>query len=125
MYLDTDQLESAPLSNVVSAAQLEALLLSMGITKDTLVVLYGRDSTAAARAAVVIMHAGVADVRLLNGGYQAWLDAGLPADTGQVPRRPATEFGAKIPVHPEWIIDTEQAKQVLAAQQGRLVRCCL
>ena len=121
VYLDTDEIESEPMWNVVSAHQLETTLLSLGITKNTRVVVYGRNSTAAARAAVVMMHAGVSDVRLLNGGYQAWLDAGFPVATGSVQRQPKTTFGARIPVHPEWIIGTEQAKQVLAARHGRLV----
>ena len=87
VYLDTDEFESLPLWNIVPRERIASMLLSLGITKDTLVVVYGRDATAAARAAVVMMHAGVADVRLLNGGYQAWLDAGLPVDHGHVPRR--------------------------------------
>ena len=121
VYLDTDEFESEPMWNVVSADQLETTLLSLGITKNTRVVVYGRNSTATARAAVVMMYAGVSDVRLLNGGYQAWLDAGFPVATGEVRRRPAIEFGATIPVHPDWIIGTEQAKKVLAARHGRLV----
>jgi len=121
VYLDTNEIESEPTWNVVSADQLEATLLSLGITKNTRVILYGRDTTAAARAAVVMMYAGVSDVRLLNGGYQAWLDAGFPVEGGDVPRRPAIDFGGKIPLHPEWIVGAGRATEVLAAQDGRLV----
>jgi len=121
VYLDTDEIESESLWNVVSPEQLERTLLSLGITKDTLVVVYGRDSTPATRAALVLMYAGVADVRLLNGGYAAWQNAGLATVIGDVAREPARVFAATVPVHPEWIIDTTQAKQVLAARDGRLV----
>ena len=121
MYLDTDEIESLPLWNVNSPERLEETLLSLGITKTTKVVLYSRGSTAAARAALVMMYCGVDDVRLLNGGYRAWQEADYPEARGTAPREPAESFGAKIPAHPQWIIGTQEAKEVLAAPEGRLV----
>ena len=71
-YFALDAYERAPLWTRVSDAALEARLLAEGVRYDTTVVLYGRDTTAAARAAVLLMYAGVDDVRLLDGGFVAW-----------------------------------------------------
>ena len=71
-YFALDAYEQAPLWTRVSDAALAARLLPEGVRYDTTVVLYGRDTTAAARAAVLLMYAGVDDVRLLDGGFAAW-----------------------------------------------------
>ncbi|UUZ74889.1 hypothetical protein LP414_22325 [Polaromonas sp. P1(28)-13] len=75
-YLDTQCLEEGPFWNKVSDSALLQLLLGLGIRHDTTVVLYGRNTTAAARAAHLMLYAGVKDVRLLDGGFTAWLRAG-------------------------------------------------
>lgn len=63
-------MESEPLWNKVSDAQLKAMLAKHGIRHDTTVILYGRDVYAAARVAQIMLYAGVKDVRLLDGGWQ-------------------------------------------------------
>ena len=68
-YLDTQCLEEGPFWNKVSDSALLQLLLSLGIRHDTTVILYGRNTTAAARAAHLMLYAGVKDVRLLDGGF--------------------------------------------------------
>ena len=63
-------------------AVLERWLRRCGITEHSRVVIYdGRESYAAARAWWVLRWAGVPDVRVLDGGYAAWLAAGLPVST--------------------------------------------
>ena len=71
-------------------------LRALGITHDTTVILYGRDTEgdanekwpgrragqiAATRAAMILRYAGVDDVRLLDGGYDAWVAGGNPLET--------------------------------------------
>jgi hypothetical protein len=51
--------ESEPLWNKVSDAQLKAMLAKQGIRHDTTVILYGRDVYAAARVAQILLYAGV------------------------------------------------------------------
>ncbi|MCS3461793.1 sulfurtransferase [Aeromonas sp. BIGb0445] len=121
-YIDTNRLEQEPLWNKVSDADLEKLLLENGIRHDTTVVLYGRNTMAAARAAHLMMYAGVKDVRLLDGGIEAWFIAHLRTKTGLPHQYEAAEsFGAKIPVHPEYLTSTEQAKALLKQSDGELV----
>jgi thiosulfate/3-mercaptopyruvate sulfurtransferase len=81
-YLDTNTIEAEPLWNALPDDKLKAVLLEHGIRADTAVVLYGRETTAAARAAHIMIYAGVKDVRLLDGGWTAWSAAGYKAEAG-------------------------------------------
>lgn len=121
VHLDTGLIEEEPWWNIVSDEKIETVITSLGVDKDTTVVLYGADSTAAARAASVMMYAGVEDVRLMNGGFGAWTDAGLETEKGNVEPKAVESFGAKVPVHPEYIINTDEAKEILADENGALV----
>jgi len=132
-YLDTNWLESPADWNRRTAAELDHALRSLGITADTTVILYGRDTEgdanekwpgrragqiAATRAALILRYAGVDDVRLLDGGYDWWVREGNPIET--TPRQPVSvpEFGAAIPVRPDVIVDIEEAKAILADPAG-------
>ncbi len=136
MHLDTHALESTASWNRHSDQVLEAALLAHGITYDKTIVLYGRYSRpnpadphpgrnagqiAATRAAAILMYAGVEDVRLLDGGFDAWVSAGYEVETeGHKPTH-AQDFGVPIPGHPDFIIDIEEAKALLADPGGVLV----
>ena len=120
-YLDTHCLEEGPFWNKVADSALLQLLLGMGIRHDTTVVLYGRDTTAAARAAHLMLYAGVKDVRLLDGGFAAWLRASLPCAEGEPQRYPpVASFGANFPGCPHYLINIHQAKSLLAQPDGAL-----
>jgi 3-mercaptopyruvate sulfurtransferase SseA len=121
-YIDTAELEVQPLWNKVSDQALLGVLLAKGIACDTAVILYGRNPLAAARAAHLMLYAGVADVRLLDGGLAAWRAAGLALETGAPPAVPAlAAFGCAFPAHPSYLIDTSQARRLLAQPDGALV----
>ena len=132
-YLDTNWLESAVDWNRRSSEELEAALASLGITRDTTVVLYGRDTVgnpnekwpgrragqiAATRAASILRYAGVDDVRLLDGGYDWWVTAGYDLETEIRIPTPASPFGVTIPQRPEIILDLADAKAILAHPDG-------
>lgn len=133
LYLDTNWLEDPADWNRRSPDELEQALRSLGITHDTTVILYGRDTEgdanekwpgrragqiAATRALMILSYAGVDDVRLLDGGYDWWVRAGHPLET--VPREPSPvpSFGARIPRRPSVIVDLPEAKQILADPAG-------
>ncbi len=92
-----------------------------GLSYKTRVVIYGRDSTAAARLAAILMYAGVEDVRLLNGGLSTWTAAGFPLSTESVKRPPSANFGVPVPAHPEWIVGIHEARRIIASEHARLV----
>ncbi len=113
IHLDTDEIESLPLWNFVSDDKLEQVYKNLGINKDTLVIVYGKSSSAAARVLIALMRAGVDDVRFLDGGWQAWADSGYQVETKTNNRVPVTDFGVKMPVHPEYVLSTDQLKEYL------------
>nr|VUD29509.1 thiosulfate sulfurtransferase ynjE [Raoultella sp. NCTC 9187] len=93
-----------------------------GIRHDTTVILYGRDVYAAARVAQIMLYAGVKDVRLLDGGWKTWSDAGLPVERGMpAKQKPEPDFGAVIPGQPQLMLDMEQARGLLHRQDASLV----
>lgn len=122
IHINTDDYEVGPLWNRVSDEEILASTLKNGITKDTMVVLYGSDTTPAARIAIMLKYLGVEDVRLLDGGYQAWTAAGYEVAEGMVEVTPVEEFGLdNTPLHPEYIVDMPEAEALLADENGRLV----
>ena len=121
-YLDTAQMERAPLWDKVPDADLLHLLLAHGVRHDSTVLLYGRNPLAAARAAHLMLYAGVADVRLLDGGFGAWCGAGGALEAGAAPASaPAASFGAPFPARPDYLIDTGRVRQLLLQADGALV----
>ena len=133
LYLDTNLLESPVDWNRRSPAELEHALRSLGITHDTTVVLYGRDTEghaeekwpgrragqiAACRAALILRYAGVEDVRVLDGGYDHWVRACRPLERTPNRPTPVPSFGVPIPLRPEVIVDLAEAKQILADPDG-------
>jgi len=66
-----------------------------GVNEDRPVVVYDdRDATAAARAWWLLRYHGHENVRVLDGGYQAWLAAGLPVSKAD-PAGPSGDFTAR------------------------------
>ena len=120
-HFDLASIECAPTWNICSNNELLETLLTLGITCKSMVLLYGRNVMATTRAANALMYAGVEDVRLLDGGFDSWLMAGYGVETGARQPIPAEDFGQVIPGRPEYIIDIDTTKALLADTQGVLV----
>ena len=133
LYLDTNWLEASETWNRRSPAELEHALRSLGITRDTTVVVYGRDTEgdanekwpgrragqiAATRALMILTYAGIDDVRLLDGGYDWWVRAGHPLETTPREPSPVEQIGVSVPLRPAVIVDLPEAKEILADQEG-------
>ena len=89
--------------------QFEQTIRSWGIDNDSQVVIYDSMNgiMAAARLWVLLNWAGHTKVALLDGGYQAWLAAGLPIDSGvKVP--PTGTFAANF--RPELIAELAEVE---------------
>ena len=135
-HLDTNRLEDPADWNRRSPAALRSVLGALGVTHDTTVILYGRDSEgrlgerspasragqlAAMRAALILHYAGVDDIRVLDGGYGGWVRAGHPLETVLRAPTPVGSFGARIPARPEVIVDLEGARRILADRDGAVL----
>ena len=125
-YLDTNCLEAGPFWNKVPDSALLQLLLGLGIRHDTTVILYSQHMPAAARAAHLMLYAGVKDVRLLDGGLSAWLRAGLPCAAEAPhphlqPNPGVSHFGSTFPACPHYLINTQQAQSHLRQPHRALV----
>jgi 3-mercaptopyruvate sulfurtransferase SseA len=133
LYLDTNRLESPDDWNRRSPEELEEALCSLGITHDTTVIVYGRDTEgqanekwpgrragqiAANRAGLIMRYAGVEDVRVLDGGYDEWARAGNALEPDVREPTPVSSFGVQIPLRPELIVDIDEAKQILADREN-------
>ena len=133
LYLDTNWLEDPADWNRRSPEAIDAALRALGITHDTTVVLYGRDTEghanekwpgrragqiAATRALMILRYAGVDDVRLLDGGYDWWVRTGHPLDTVPHEPSPVASFGVQVPLRPEVIVDIEEAKEIISDPEG-------
>ena len=81
IHFDTDDFENgSPRWYLRPANELQNAIGRAGISPSSTVVVYGKQLIAAARVWWVLLYAGVADVRFLNGGYEAWIRAGLAGE---------------------------------------------
>ncbi len=114
VWLDVQRFEGGPMWNKVADDTLLRQLAALGIRHDTTVVLAGHKLVANARMAHLLLYAGVHDVRLLDGGTQAWAQAGgaLTREAPPTPE-PVPAFGLSQPAHPHYAVDTPQVRGLL------------
>lgn len=134
--MDTLALESPETWNRRSPEELKKAFEAHGITSDSVVIIYGKfmwpdnkdefpgsaaGHIGAIRNNLIMLYAGVSDVRVLNGGFQAWKDAGYEIATDDVPKKPVNEFGSHIPTRPEIMVDMDEAKQMIKSKDADIV----
>ena len=98
-------------------AVVEGVLRRCGVSEGTRVVVYdGKESYAAGRAWWVFRWVGLRGVRVLDGGFAAWVAAGLPVSS-EVPEPRSGDFVARPGSMPT--VDAEGAAEV--ARRGLLL----
>ena len=98
-------------------AAFTAAMRGAGVSRDRPVIVYDdRDATAAARGWWLLRYYGHGNVRVLDGGYQAWLAAGLPVSAADPAGTPG-DFTAR-PGHMP-VLDAAGAESV--ARTGLLL----
>ncbi|NYE73609.1 sulfurtransferase [Microlunatus parietis] len=97
VYVDLDQQLAAPATKddgrhpLPDLAVLQQAARSWGIDDDSAVVVYDDGGNlAAARAWWLLRHAGLTDVRILDGALAGWVAAGLPTESGDVDPEPGS-----------------------------------
>jgi thiosulfate/3-mercaptopyruvate sulfurtransferase len=134
--IDTLELECSQTWNRRSAKELKESLQKHGITTNTTVILYGKfmwpdnnddfpgsaaGHLGAIRCAFIMLYAGVKDVRVINGGFQSWKDAGFEISCIDEKKRPVKRFGVKIPTNPKLAVDTPEAKKMIESNNADIV----
>lgn len=101
---------------VMSPGEFQELARGWGVSEDTPVIVYDDNASLhAARVWWVFRRYGHADVRVLDGGFNAWLDEGRPVTSAPYrPPRPGT-FLAR-PQDSE-VITIEELKSALASNE--------
>jgi thiosulfate/3-mercaptopyruvate sulfurtransferase len=97
--------------------RLQQRLREWGVGADSAVIVYdGAASVSAARAWWVLRWAGLANVRVLDGGFAAWVQADRPVQTTIEVPEPGT-----VTVHPGTLPVLDAASAGQWASEGRLI----
>lgn len=124
-HMNTDEIEEPENWNIRTPEEVRDAFLKYGVTKDTTLIVYATDNKAtsgAARVAFAALWLGVENVKMIDGGLSAWKLAGYEVTSDATPdAKSATEFGAGVPAHPEYILDINQVKEKLKDNNFRLV----
>ena len=123
IYVSIQEVEDATGSeegayNLLSADEVAKYATEHGITSSTKVLLYGPDVCGTARQAYAYLWCGVADVKIINGGIDAWTAAGYETETTANEGTAASDFGCAVPAHPEYYTTIDQAKEKLASDDN-------
>jgi thiosulfate/3-mercaptopyruvate sulfurtransferase len=105
---------STPLPHMLPAPEVFSLSLSaLGVGDEMDIIIYEQEGVfSGPRAWWMLKTFGAQNVYILDGGLRAWIEAGLPTDSGEVVCAPAG-FQAKL--NPDAVKDFSQMQQMIAA----------
>lgn len=121
VHINTDTVEPPPQWMLASDEELAKFANDYGFTKDDTVIVTGPDVMASYRVAVVLRYIGINDVRVLNGGNNAWTSAGYELETKSNRPVAGNDFGATIPANPDLIDTQAELKEMLKDSNNVLV----
>jgi thiosulfate/3-mercaptopyruvate sulfurtransferase len=115
VFFDIEELSdrSTPLPHMLPAPEVFSRSMSaLGIGNEMDIVIYEQEGVfSGPRAWWMLKTFGAPHVYVLDGGLRAWIEAGLPTDSGEVHRAPAS-FHAKL--EPDAVKDFSQMQQMIA-----------
>ena len=95
-----------------SPSALQSTLRRWGISKESEVVVYDAgNAMMAGRAWWLCRWAGLSRVRVLDGGFQSWLNANGPVEVGEIPL--PSEGSLRVDCPADWVIDADTLQQSL------------
>ena len=116
IFFDIERLSdrSSPLPHMLTTPDVFSRSLSaLGIGDNMAIVIYEQEGVfSAPRAWWMLKTFGAQNVHLLDGGLRAWIEAGLPTESGDVSRAPAA-FHAKLDQNA--VKNFSQIQQMIAA----------
>jgi thiosulfate/3-mercaptopyruvate sulfurtransferase len=121
VFFDIDELSdnTTPLPHMLPSAEAFANSMGeLGVGNDATILVYEQEDVfSAPRAWWMLRTFGARTVYLLDGGLRAWIEAGLPTETGQVRRAPA-RFDARL--NCDAVMDFGGIQQLIA-DKGQLL----
>ncbi len=120
VHLDIETLrtKSNGITQVISQDRLNEVLIELGITKDTIIVLYGDSGGLnVAWAFWVLEYYGRDNIRILNGQFNKWIIEGLPTSQ-QILTFPSSNYASldiksELIVTKEWIVDNLNNSEII------------
>ena len=109
-HVNSDHFEPPPDWMLGDTNVLAGFAGKYGFQADDTVIVSGADPTASYRLAIVLRYMGVRDVRVLNGGFEAWKAANYHVETKSNPPPIGRSFGRTIPSRPHLIDDVARTK---------------
>ncbi|MDO4594950.1 MAG: rhodanese-like domain-containing protein [Tissierellia bacterium] len=113
IHINTDMIEEGPVWNLIEDKKLIENVKNLGIDIDTKVILYGEDPEPPARVCWALKYLGVKNVKILDGGLQAWKKENFPLEKGSVKVKPISVFKAHKPLNPQFNMSIDQVVQKL------------
>lgn len=93
-------------------------LESFGISNDSLVVVYDEGSMYAARFWWLAKYLGLTNVKVLDGGLTAWLEAQQPL-TSEVPALPLEKGKINLNLNHNILVDYQEIKNIIKDNSGK------
>ncbi|MFV0499175.1 MAG: sulfurtransferase [Bacilli bacterium] len=122
VHINTDEIESAPLWSLNSDEKLIKFLANNGVNKnDTLILSGSGGHMAVSRLAIIFRYLGVDDVYILNGGNEAFEDAGYDLEKKSNKKNAIDKSDITKPLHPELIDTIEEAEEIIATDNSVLL----
>ncbi|MGL6104848.1 rhodanese-like domain-containing protein [Romboutsia sp.] len=121
VHINTETIEPPPTWVLASDEELTKFTKDYGFTKDDTIIVTGPNTMASYRIAVVLRYMGVNDVRVLNGGNDAWVRAGYELEKTSNPKQSGSDFGAPIPANQALIDTIPELKEMLKDPNFTLV----
>lgn len=91
---------------IYSAQKCRQVFLDFGVTKETELILYSQATRVACKVAFVAYWLGLDNIKILNGGINAWLDQDYPTVEGYSSAQTAHDFKGEVPQRPEILVST-------------------
>lgn len=94
--------------NILPATKIVQKFLELGIDQNTFLIVYSDNLVSAGRLAFIAYWLGVDNVKIINGGLEAWQDLGYEIEVGNIEPQPKVSFGCNVPKRPEILISTPE-----------------
>lgn len=120
-HINTDTIEPPPAWMLADDETLIKFANAYGFSPEDTVIVTGKDVLASYRVFYVLRYLGIKDVRILNGGTDAWVQLGYPLDTETTNPVPADHYKSGDQFNKDFVTNQEELKTYLQDKDYVLV----